>query len=200
MNRLTLCLLCAGLAAPALAQDLNPAIESSGSQTQSVELLGGSVSVSVESSGSLSINRGNDSLDGALGVSVNDAPIVGVSSPNNDATTPGAGAPASPGSATRPATSARPAVLPQGSAMTVQAASEVECNAPSNTDGLSQALAQDVPIMVRAVACATTANQFAQLISSYPTLDTALSGAGIASNRVVAITIANDAVIVDYTP
>lgn len=195
MHRLTLCLVCAGLSTPAFAQDLNPAIEGAGDQTQSVELFDSAVSVSVESSGSVSLNRGNDSVDGALGVSVNDTTILGVSTPSNGPQ----GATVPPSTGTRPVAAPQSAANSQNGVGTVTAPNHaVDCQAPaSDHDSLSQALAQGFPIMARQIDCSPAAD-LSQLISLSPTLQSALSRAGIPGNRVVSITISSDAVIVDY--
>ncbi|QQR40135.1 hypothetical protein [Devosia rhizoryzae] len=199
-----------GLASPLLAQEPGLGIVGEGTQTQSVELLKDSVSVSIESSGALSLGRGNDSVGGSLGVSVNDVTIVSIGRESTSAApgSAGAGVTGATGVATAngtagaaPSTGAsgqQVAVQGQGSGTGAAGSLTLAC---SETEGgrekLIGALTSGQEVWMRPTTCTTPRDDIADLASQYPQLEQAVAGAGRSFEDVVAITISDDFVVLD---
>ncbi|ODT69611.1 MAG: hypothetical protein ABS75_16145 [Pelagibacterium sp. SCN 63-23] len=182
----------AGLAAPVLAQSINPAIQGEGSQTQTLEVLGGAVSVSVESGGALSLGRGDPQAGASATLSVNDL-SVGVGNQNADA----GGATAAGGTASGRNPAASP---PMAQAQDVDASLSMQnatCDFPSaGAAAISRAIDAGMPVIIRHSDCVANEAAMTPVIETLPGLAAALDDAGTAKNRVVAITIADDGVIV----
>ena len=187
------------LATPALAQGL-PALEGEGSQVQSVELLDGAVSVSVESSGSMSLGRGDDHIDGDLGITINDVTLGtggtdDAGNPDNSSgarTATGDTVAASPvPSATAPATSGQPVV-----GRTI-ANSDVCVLGLVSAEELANAFDHAATLVWREATCGADGSGAAMLAASEPRLVNELARAGRTPDQVVAITLDDGSVIVD---
>lgn len=183
-----LCLiLLAGLAAPALAQSINPALEGDGSQTQTLDVLGGAVSVSVESEGALSLGRGDPEAEAAATLSVNDL-SVGIGNrgaQNDDAAPAGGNAPGAPSVA-------------EGQAVSGSGTDQAEaCDfAMPDAAAIGEAIDAGMPVIIRHSDCAGSDPAIGRLIDNLPALAEVLDHAGTVPDRVVAITIADEGVIV----
>lgn len=187
MKRTTIALMLIGLSSPVLAQEVNPALEGEGNQTQRLDLVGGAVSIGIESSGSTSIGRGEDAIGGGLGVTVNELSIG--TGGSNQMVPPGAakGTGAMPGSS--------PALGSGGAASTGLACDLML----TSSDELATALDQDFDVMLREVACDQPAPELARLMISQPAFFSMLARAGLPQDRLISITIHNGTVIVDHT-
>lgn len=194
MNRAILVIILSSTAFPALAQGM-PGLEGDGAQTQSVELAKGTVSVSVDSQGSLSLGRGEDALSGGLGITVNgDSVELG-----RNSSYPGS-APSSTGKAIAdPTTETRAprqssGTSAPGSTTTTTCASEL----PS-AERLARALDGGLPVHIRQSTCAQGSQLVQSLLASQPDLIARIEHDNLSPERVVAITIDNAAVILDFS-
>ena len=195
MKSLPIALALLGLAAPVLAQDLNPAITGDGTQVQGVDLLDGAVSIEVQSSGSASLGRGEDHMEGDLGITVNDLNLGTVgetddgparSSQGNGTPSNGAVAPGPQTNSALTATSQRP----DSDDCTFQSASD---------EDLAWALDHDLPLILREATC-PDASLVDWSTTSNPMVRSWIARANLSPDRVVSITIDNGAVIIDHTP
>ncbi|KKB10042.1 hypothetical protein [Devosia chinhatensis] len=172
---------------PALAQG----IEGAGTQTQSLDLLGGAVSVELQSGGDVSLGRGDDGGSAGASVSVNG---IGIGLGNSGGTSGSAQSVTSVQSREdRPAaneTSRSGAVLSPDET----GADGEACIAPSAWE-LGQALDYRLEVVVRASECQFEPAIIDELLSSQRILGEALSAANINSDAVQAITIGEKIVI-----
>jgi len=176
---------------PAFAQGL-PALEGNGAQTQSVELANGAVSVSVESQGDLSLNRGEDTASGALGITVNGVSVELGGNSFAQGTTP-SGRDNSAAPAPVPATQGSPQ-SPQTRTARSEETASCHGDIPS-ADQLAAALAASLPVRLEEARCVQARPIVTSLLASQPALIAGIQQAGLPPAGVVAITIDNTAVI-----
>jgi hypothetical protein len=162
------------LTAAPLAQGL-PSLDGDGHSAQSVELLGGAVSVGVEMSGGIDTTGPAPAASGSVGLGVNGAGIgLSATTPR----TPSAGANGA-------------AALPSG-------IEDDACSRPvAVPDDLTQALAAPMPLELVS-DCGSPSLDFAQAMAEISWLTNALQQDGIALERVVSITILEDRARIAY--
>ncbi len=179
-------LLLAGLAAPSLAQSINPAVEGDGAQTQTLEVLDGSVSVSVQSQGSLSLGRGDPDASAGATLAVNGISVgIGKSDENTSSTTREREGAIESGSVTAPNS---------GSAAK---GTREQCDYPmADAAAIDEAIVAGVPVIIRSSDCAYPDAAIERVFDATPRLAAALAQAGLGENQVVSITIADEGVII----
>lgn len=206
-----------GVSTPAFAQQSILGVEGEGTQSQSVELLGGSVSVTVDSAGSLSLGRGEPDAAAGVGVSVNDLNIVSVGSPTGGGSTNSPQAPsAQPGG--QVGGGVPEAVQGNGgnttSVGTIQGKTVMggaNASQPSPTESgngcatvhpqagvLERALNRGGEIWLRSTSCTPEGTGAGDLIAAFPALTDAVLAQGLATEDAVAITISDEVVIIDF--
>lgn len=186
-----------GFAAPALAQG----IVGEGNQSQSIELLQSGVSVGIDSSGSLSLGRGEPSAGIGAGLSINDTSIIGVDtgdhrergpvlSPDQGAANNGA---LVRSSGTEGTSIANFVQAPTGNAE--------ECPTQNaSVADLDRSLQPGQQIWLRPMDCSVTVDGTADLLASYPQFSRAVSDAGETLDNAIAITVSDDLVIIVIEP
>lgn len=200
------------LSTPLVAQEPGSGVVGEGSQTQSVELLQDSVSVTLESSGSLSLGRGDDGASGGASISVNDTTIVGVSNGSREDGPSGSSAEqvgnaggVNAGSVPAGRVSSAGALAGQlgtsgGAGINIgeAASSAPTCvEADFGREQLIGTLSSGQEVWMRPTACTSTSADIAQLASDYPQLKQAVVNAGRRFEEVFGLRISDDFVIVD---
>lgn len=188
-----------GLAAPVLAQGVDPALEAEGSQVQSVEILDGAVSVEVDTSGSASAGRGEDQLDGSLGITVNDQPLISRGSAGGDP--PASSAADSRGTVgSGAAASQHSPRATTGAAVSGTGIDQPACLSvvSASAEDLKLALDHGAEILLRPVTCPAVDMDAADLLASDPRLVEAAAAWKLTHDNVVAITIDNGTVIIAH--
>jgi hypothetical protein len=177
MTRTLLVLALACLSGPSLAQ----AIDANGSQTQRLDLLKGSVSMEVESSGALAIGNGEAAGGGSLTVRVNEAPIVDLD--GGTSLDPLVDPPAGPVPA------AGSDAAPIGGAAPVSSADGACSNSILDPTEWQRAVAEGYSVQLVTASCSIPSAGLAEWMVSEETLQRLLAEQGVDANRVVAITI-----------
>lgn len=187
----------------ASAQGIAPAIESEGSQTQKVELVQGTVSVTVDSAGSVSAREGRLDAEGALGVDANGVSVrLG-----GDGTVGDAGA-ASPTVESDPrtgvgASSALIHDIGPGIGDTPgseAAAATPACGVVPTPAALAAALDAGLPAYLVEDACLENQPGASSLAGVEPRLISMLTEAGVAGDSVVSITIFVRGILIGLAP
>jgi len=189
------------LTMPAIAQGL-PTIEGDGSQTQSVDIVQGAVSVTIQSSGSLSAGRDNNSAGGQLSLEINDVAVGIGSGTGNASTNPDTNAPQTDRAKTTMSNRAigdrggKPDDV-SGTDDTLQGDSACRMPLPSPGD-LAVALRQAGELVVEKADCVHPVGEITRLIASSSAATSALASANVSSARIVSITIDQNAVTFGY--
>jgi hypothetical protein len=180
------------LAAPVVAQEPGLGVVGDGAQTQSVELLDGSVSVTLESSGSVSLGRGDPSVGAGLDLSVNDVTIVGV---GGDRSRAGDGGDQPGGKGVVAAGPAGRANAEVETAIVTDGASSAECGVRPSEPALAEALNSGREIWLRPSSCASADGALVELAALYAAIKHAFSIADRPLANLADITISDDFVI-----
>lgn len=188
------------IALPATGQGL-PALDGQGSQTQSIELAKDAVTITLESSGALSAGKGGVEGDGAARLTVNDLSVgVGGAQTGGAAAggahSPGGAVAEDAGSAATAAVQVQPATPAVDAIATGGVGQNAVCEGTVPTaTRLADALRHS-QVMLKRGECLPADGDVAAAVEAHVGLKSLLRRHGVAPNQVVAITIADEVVIV----
>lgn len=186
-----------GLSAPALAQQIDPAIAGEGSQSQGVELLDDSVSVTLDTAGSGSIGHGEPTFSGSAAVSVNDTTIIGIGPGSEAQPASGSADPIQPTASTSRAAAERSgvgaaSVSPPGAFDGQGGACVVAL--PKSSD-IEAALTAGAEVILQPAACRAGDGDIQHTIAASPLLLQLLSERNVPVEAVAAITISAEMIV-----
>lgn len=196
MKLAILTVMLAGLTPSVLAQGL-PSLEGNGSQTQSVEVGKGAISVTLESSGTIAAGGGSNSLDGAATLSVNDLSIgVGHAQDDHPTSEPGA---VGASHAHQVRASADPSTGTSAPENETKTSSGAVCPLPlPSREALAAAIDQGYRLVRVAAPCPGSPDDLDALLAVSPAIVAALEAAGARRTGLVSITINNGVVTLGY--